>query len=178
MKQRKRTAAPSLSLVCLLGASLGACGDSPGEQAVQRDVYTGPKAMEQCVADWGNAELCNRRLTAEEAKQIAAQQRSSGGGSNPIFLYSGGYGYMGPSYSGERAVTHNGQRYVPSYSRARQVAAFNARPTPGAKPMGFSKPMPSGVSRVSSGVARTATGPITRGGFGSVARGGGFGGGS
>lgn len=104
---------PSMSLVVALGATVGACDADPGAQVTQRDVYTGAHALENCIADWGNQDLCKQQLSKDDAHRVASANRS-GGGSHPVFLFMNGgtpsYGYYGPSYApGNRSATYNGQ---------------------------------------------------------------------
>ena len=156
-----------MSLVVALSATVTTgCDPDPGAQIAQRDVYVGPHAFESCVADWGNADLCNKRLTAEDAKRMAEANRSGGSG-GPVILYSGGYGTYGPAYSGsDRAVVHNGQTVKPSLNRATRMAAFQGPAAPGAKPAAFTKPRPMGVTTTSRPVNVSS-----RGGFGATGRG-------
>lgn len=153
-----------MSLVVALAATVGACDADPGAQVAQRDVYTGPRAFENCVADWGNADLCNKRLSAEDAKRMAEANRQSGGG--PIFLYTNGYGIFGPSYSGTRSTVVDGKAYTPTLNRSSQVAAFHGPAAPGAKPAAFSRPRPMGVTTTSRPMS-----VASRGGFGATGRG-------
>jgi uncharacterized protein YgiB involved in biofilm formation len=144
-----------MSLVVALGATVSAC-DDPGEQVAQRDVYSGPNALENCIADWGNAELCKQQLNEAERKAMQGVPTSGGGGASQVFLWGPGY------YGSDRTVTHNGYAYTPQTSRAERTAAFNSQ----FKPTSFNTPRPAGTS-VSS-----------RGGFGATGRsaGGGSGG--
>ncbi len=63
---------PSMSLVVALSASVAACDSGPRDRPAQRDVYGGPKALENCIADWGTAELCKQPLTEEEKKKAVS----------------------------------------------------------------------------------------------------------
>lgn len=158
---------PATTLMVALAATVSACDTDPGAQVAQRDVYTGPQAFENCVADWGNADLCNKRLTAEEAKKMAEAQRQAGGPNLLMIPYSSGYGYYGPSYSGaERSTVVNGQTYRPALNRSRQVAQFSGPASPGMKPSGWSKPRAMGVTTTSRPISVTS-----RGGFGATGRG-------
>lgn len=164
-----------MTLVAALAATVGGCDSDPGAQiAGQRDVYTGPHAFQDCVADWGNEQLCQQRLDKEDAKRLAEANKASGH-SNFIFLYSGGYGYYGPSYSpGTRSTVYNGQTYAPSMARATQTAAFTDL-AHGARPAAFTKPHPMGV-RTSSFAPNMTSRPVFRptatrfGGFGATGR--------
>ncbi len=144
--QRKRL--PSMSLVVALSATVAAC-DDPTDLASQRDVYSGPTAFEDCVADWGNPDLCRQQLTDAEKKEVAA---SGGGAGHTVFLW-------GPQYTGyDRFTNYNGVRYEPKATHATRSAWFRPSSSSGAKSMGFAAPKPA--YSVSS-----------RGGFGSTGRG-------
>ena len=154
--RRRRSPAPALTLLAALTAT--ACDSDPGEKVVQRDVYSGPHALENCVADWGNEELCKKQLDDAEKKQLAASSPHTGGGIAPsIFVW-------GPGYSGsDRAVSHNGQTITPATQRAVQTAAFARGVTPAGsavRPVAFNMPKPAGVS----------SGFTSRGGFGATGR--------
>lgn len=146
---KRKTNTLSLVLVPLLLAACGA--DIPDEQ--QRDVYT---KFEDCMADWGKAELC-QQLQEADAAQFAQQTTGvSGGGSHVIF--------WGPSYyPGDRAVSYNGQNYAPTSNRA-MSKPFAIRSTS------------SAAARSSPATARATS--VSRGGFGTAgARAGGSSGG-
>lgn len=103
-------------MVALAATVVTGCESDPGAQIVQRDVYSGPDALEKCVRDWGNVELCQKQLDDAEKKQLAEAQARSGESSAPIFINTFGGGYQpaiyGPAYSSaNRSVVHNGKRY-------------------------------------------------------------------
>lgn len=97
----------NLTLV-LVPILLAGCGvEVPDKQ--QRDVYT---KFEDCMADWGKPELC-QKMQEEDARQFAENTTgvSGGGGSHMI--------YWGPNYyPGNRAVIHNGQTLIPKINHA------------------------------------------------------------
>lgn len=167
MKQPPPSLTVMVALTTALTAALQGCSKPAEATQVQRDVYTGPDALEKCMADWGNSELCQKQITAEEAKKMAAANRANGGGT-PIIFFGNGYGLYGPGYVGDRSVTHNGTTYTPSRSRANSVGSFssvarNAVPTSYTAP----KPiMPS--SHVTPVSPRGGFGSIGRSGFGGV----------
>lgn len=132
---------PSMALVVALGATVAGCDSDPGEKVVQRDVYSGPNALENCIADWGNEALCAKQLDAAQAKQVAAAGQGGGSGGAPSIIFWGP-GYMGS----DRATLHNGQTVTPSATRATQTAAFAPQPGGGYKPVSFTAPKPAGVS--------------------------------
>ncbi len=149
---------PSMGLVIALGATtLAGCESDPGAEVAQRDVYSGPDAFQDCVADWGNADLCKDQLDAA-AKQAAGAPAPGTAGSNVVFLW--GPSYV-PSIYG-RSVNYGGHTYTPSSYRARNAASF--APSRGASSrslMGFdSKTTPT--SKTSSYLKST------RGGFGAT----------
>lgn len=152
---------PALAVLVALSTSLASCGD-PAKAVAQRDVYTGPDAVERCIADWGNEELCTHKISEEEAKQLAA--KNHGGGSTNVMIIPIG-GIFGPSYSGERAVTHNGQRWAPVMQRSNNTATYTGL-TPSARPS-FSAPRPAATPSVSSPSVSAPSAPRA-GGFGST----------
>jgi uncharacterized protein YgiB involved in biofilm formation len=105
---------------------------------IQRDVYHN---QADCVADWGDDKLCERR---QETGQAGAGAR----GLMPYpYFYGPGY------YGGERAVVRDdGTRIAPSTSRFASTSTFTT-----AKP-----------SLVTPGVHPSS---IARGGFGAAGRG-------
>lgn len=142
---------PSMSLVVALAATVSACDTDPGAKVVQRDVYSGPMALENCTADWGNEELCKQRLDEAETKRMAAAGHGGGGSHGsvmPLFIY--GPGYVG----GVREVTHNGRTITPMTQRAVQTAQFSPSTF---KPTGYTAPKPPGSA-------------VARGGWGSTGR--------
>jgi hypothetical protein len=164
---------PTMSLAVLLATTVAGCDSDPGAQVAQRDVYTGPNALENCVADWGDEALCGKRISEEEVKHLReANAGSGGGGVMPIFLGmpGGGYGVYGPDYgSGARSVSHNGRTFTPTLDRSTQSAGF-ARTAPGSPRSsllhGVSTARPPGTVTTSRPVAITRTA-----GFGSTGRG-------
>lgn len=147
-KKRKRTTtAPSVALLAALTASLGACDADPGNN-VQRDVYSGPNALENCIADWGNPELCQSRLNDAEKQKLAAQ--GGGAGAHSVFIW-------GPGYVGDRSVSHGGTTYTPSGTKATSTANFNRN----YQPTNFTAPRPA---------TPVGSAPSSRGGFGAAGR--------
>lgn len=143
MKKLRRTQSLSLVLVPIL---LAACGSEiPDEQ--QRDVYT---KFEDCMADWGKTELCER-LGEADAKQFAESTTGvTGGGSGSHLIF------WGPSYySGDRAVMYNGQAVAPTANRA-MSKPFAVRSTS------------SAAAKSSRATPRTTS--VSRGGLGGIGR--------
>ena len=94
--------------------SLSGCGldYDPADQAVQRDVYT---RLEDCMADWGDAQLC----TQQQPQQVAS---SGGGGGTYVHTY-----YHGPEYyPGSRQTYRNGQVITPQRASAVSTTAPRA----------------------------------------------------
>ena len=162
----------NLPLVVALAITVSACDTTSSDETKisQRDVYT---SLEDCVADWGDTELCEKQQA--EAKALAAKQAQSSGGNSMAFVPI----FLGPSYSpGDRSTYLNGNRYTPATSQAASTASYlrnsktgvlsapsYAAPT---KPtFNPSNPRPSFTS---------PAGGVSRGGFGSAGRGGSFGG--
>lgn len=151
-----------ISLIALLSASLVAC--DPGSQIVQRDVY---HSLEECVADWGELELCERQQKQNEEKAKAV---ASAGNTAAAIIF------FGPSYHGnDRYVAHNGQTYAPTSSRARSTASFAGAAS--RNPISFSNPRPAATSVSPTPSQSTRSAPVgsvsngatvSRGGFGSA----------
>lgn len=147
----KKTKNLSLVLVPIL---LAGCGtDIPDAQ--QRDVYT---KFEDCMADWGKAELCQQMQQAE-AQQFAQQTTGvpGGGGSHLV--------YWGPNYyPGDRSVYYNGQQYTPLANRAMsRPFAVTSTSSPAAKAS------PGTPSR-GGATAGAGSNAGSRGGFGGGGR--------
>ena len=137
---------PSMSLVVALAAGVAACDSGQSDRTTQRDVYGGPKALENCIADWGNADLCKQTLTKEEGKKLA--------NSTTTHSRSPGFFFLGPGFfGGNRTVTHQGVPYTPTANRAVSTARVDSN----LRPVSFGTPHPPGVS--------------ARGGFGNTGRG-------
>lgn len=152
-----------LPLVLLLATTVSACDmtstdTNSDEKPSQRDVY---RSLEDCVADWGDTELCERQIAdaKKEAEKLAAQ---SGSGSHVSFVPI----FFGPSYSpGDRSVyTQTGQRYSPATTRATSTATYlrNAR-------TGVISPKPPIISRPATPTPHSSI--VSRGGFGATGRG-------
>lgn len=147
-KKKRRSASVSLVLVPIL-LSTGCSYDPNDGPPLQRDVYT---KFEDCVADWGKPELC-QKIAEAEAAQFAQDKGvtsgGTGGGVSPMIFW-------GPSYySPDRAVAFNGQTYAPLQNRA-MSKPFQVTSTS------------SAIAKASPGAARTSN--ISRGGFGSSGR--------
>lgn len=108
--------------ILTVGLLLTACGDPGASEIKQRDVY---HSLEDCVADWGEVELCERQIAQAKADAEKNKQTSSSS-SVPAFIF------FGPSYTGsDRYVAHNGRTYVPSTTRAVSTGHFTgSNPTP------------------------------------------------
>ena len=112
-----------LPLVVLLAESVAAC-DTTGQdtpKAAQRDVYN---SLEDCMADWGDTELCEREIkeAREHAQKMAAAQAKASGGAMPVFLPI----FMGPTYYGDdrRAVSSSGTAVTPKTTSSARTANF------------------------------------------------------
>jgi hypothetical protein len=132
--------------MALVAASLAGC--EVDQAPIQRDVYAGQtveQAMQSCIADWGNQELCTKIADTKAQEAAEKQHASSGSHSGGSFIYIQGPGYTG----GNRAVTYGGTRYAP-------VSATN--------PSFHSAPV------ATSGFSKSGafTGSVARGGFGGV----------
>ncbi len=128
----------------LLAAGTGGCGYDPAEETVQRDVYT---KLEDCIADWGNQELCAQTLKEEKRAVTNAQG---------VTVYEPYYIYSGPSYyPGNRYVDMGSSRITPSTSRAFTTNSFSR-----------SSISPGAAAR--SGIGSGGSGLASRGGFGGT----------
>lgn len=143
-----------LPLVVTLAATVAACdttASNPEEKVTQRDVYA---SLEDCVADWGDTELCERQQKEahEHAEKMAAAQSHSGGGGVAFVPM-----FFGPSYSGERTVTHNGRTITPSGYSSGRTANYVTNTATGNRVVSYSKP---------GTMSTHATSAVSRGGFG------------
>lgn len=165
----------TLALVAILSTTVAACDDKSSETSEnktrigQRDVYT---TLDDCVADWGDTELCQQEMKAarEHAEKMAAAQGHSGSAIPSMIFW-------GPTYYGDsRSVVHNGVTRTPTTSNATRTANIWNSPS-GARTISYAPP-PKVVS-TPSGVSSGATPTVSRSGFTSstgavstVARGG------
>jgi uncharacterized protein YgiB involved in biofilm formation len=167
----------TLALVAILASSVAACDDktntstksadlpekSESPRIGQRDVYN---TLEDCVADWGDTELCQQEMKAarEHAEKMAAAQAHSGGGTVVPMIF------WGPTYYGsERSVTHNGVTRTPTTSTATRTANIWNSPN-GARTISYAPPAkvvstPSGIKTTVSPSSFTS---VSRGGFGAT----------
>lgn len=155
-------------LVALLATSVAACDFSSTPQDLekpkQRDVYT---SLEDCVADWGDTELCERQI--DKARERAATAVASHSGGVPAIIPI----FYGPSYyDGNRSYVSpkTGSSITPATQKAAQAAAFTR---PGTPPVFRSvSPVAAPVSAVASGarssVSSSSSSSVSRGGFGST----------
>jgi uncharacterized protein YgiB involved in biofilm formation len=95
----KGTRVLELFLMTSLTAVAG-CGGDPDVPA-QRDIYT---RMEDCVADWGDKELCQAMDATAQAEAAKQQPASTGVGSGYVPYYM-----WGPTYYGPNRVHYNSQ---------------------------------------------------------------------
>lgn len=114
-----------LSLVTALAGTVSACDASDvGEnKPAQRDVYT---SLEDCVADWGDTELCERQqkeAREHELKMAEANKSSGGSDSGASFVPL----FFGPTYHGNDRFYRDsrGEIYHPTTQRARQSVGWN-----------------------------------------------------
>lgn len=128
----------------ILVALVAGCDYDPTITA-QRDVYT---RMEDCVADWGDVQLCQQMDATASAERVKEQQGGdgkSGGASAVVYPY-----FYGPTYYGSNRVAYVGEREVhPTANRATNFRSTSVR----------SSTLPSNVGRA-----------VSRGGFGSTGR--------
>lgn len=153
----------TIALVVILSGTVAACDTTgPTQEATkhigQRDVYN---TLEDCVADWGDTDLCTQQMkeAREHAEKMAAAQGGSSGASIvPIF--------WGPTYYGnDRSVTSSsGQRFTPTTSKASRTANIMNTPT-GGRAISYAAP-----PKVLTGPNGTVT-TISRGGFGATGSG-------
>lgn len=140
MKSKKQAI---LMLTPLIAATvITGCGDA---EQVNRDVYDSP---EECVRDWGDAEMCTRMPDDDEKEYYRHNQ----GVYHPIF--------WGPTYYGsDRTVIYKGRTISPT-TRSSSRASYGV------------------TSRSSSFARSSAASPrsVSTGGFGGRSSSGGFGG--
>ena len=147
---RQRRGKIALALIPVL-ATMAGCSYDPSETGapMQRDVY---RKVEDCIADWGNPELCAKVADAE-AKQFAQSVGVDGSGGHSSVIF------WGPSYYPDaRSVHYNGQTYSPATSRA-MSRPFSVAPSSSA----FARTSPGTAARSPS----VSSGAVSRGGFGS-----------
>jgi hypothetical protein len=155
-----------LPLVVALAVTVAACDMTDQPKTAQRDVYN---SLEDCVADWGDTELCQQQMkeAREHQLKMAEAQAKSGGNASMIpFIF------MGPSYYGDsRAVTHNGQTIVPKSTNSVRTANFTPT-TGGARTVSYTPPnttaTQSTLSRVSAGKSAFSSTSTSRGGIGAT----------
>ncbi len=87
MKQ-KRSKAITLVLATATVAGCGLDSDPAAVATAQRDAYT---RIEDCVADWGDKNLCL------EAEKLAQAKHTAPSGSGPVIVQS--YPFYGPEYA-------------------------------------------------------------------------------
>lgn len=157
-------------LVVVLATTVAACDMTATEQeqhtkTSQRDVY---HSLEDCVADWGDTELCQEQMkeAREHQEKMAAAQAQSGSGASIIPIPM----FFGPSYVGERSVVHNGREITPSSTKAARTATIVTNPATNTRTFSYNPPrMPSTPASVSAARAggAAAVSSAARGGFGS-----------
>jgi hypothetical protein len=153
------------------------------DEVTQKDVY---KTLDECMADWQDASICaplSEQEVAEQNKQLQQFHQSNSGTFVPIIMGS----FHGPEYStGTRSIIHNGKVYTPT-KHSYMTSTRPGMATPGymtakssylkANPQARQM-FPHSVSKPQSFSAKSTSGSVRRGGFGSTGRaGGGFGGG-
>lgn len=129
----------------------------------QRDVY---HSLADCMADWGDSELCDKQQA--EAKALAQQQAQNSGGHSTSFVPI----FLGPMYSpGDRSAYMNGNRYSPATQGAASTATYlrNNRTGVVSAPSYVSPSKPTfGAPSVASRPSVSSSG-VSRGGFGGGA---------
>lgn len=156
-----------LCLLLFLTSSVSACDatqtpEEPKQKISQRDVYN---SLEDCVADWGDTELCTQQMkeAREHAEKMAAAQGHSGGGT---FIF------WGPSYFGDsRSINHNGKTITPTTTNATRTANVWNGPN-GARTISYAAPKAPVASGVVSSAPKVSapalTSSVARGGFGAT----------
>lgn len=153
------------AIVLALSAAIiiGTAGCDEVKEDQNQDVYT---RLEDCVADWGDKDLCERQIDRqiEQQKAQAAQAGSSAGGGStnivPVFL--------GPLYTGsERSYTYpNGSVRRPmSYYSGKEPVGIKGRIS---SPVG--SPRPAFTSSAVKPSIATSTSAVSRSSFGSTGR--------
>lgn len=109
MKKTRRRKAISLSvLVVLMAAGNSGCDYDPVIPA-QRDIYT---RMEDCVADWGDATLCQQMDETARKEEESKKDNQEGNHGGSSFVYLGGHPFYGPTYYGGNRVAYVGERAI------------------------------------------------------------------
>lgn len=112
--ERKPEAAMKRKTLTLLVLGLSGCGLNydPAAEVAQRDIYT---RLEDCVADWGDKDLCLKaeELRNEEGRQQAQNSPDTQVAMVPPFLF------LGPLYlPSQRVAYRDGQAIYPRGQRA------------------------------------------------------------
>lgn len=151
----------NLPIVVSLATLVAACDMSGEEKKVsQRDVYA---SLEDCVADWGDTELCEREIkeAREHAEKMAAANSKNGANIIPII--------MGPPYfDGYRSISHNGREFTPKSTTSTRTANFTQ--TPSGRVISYTPPNTSATQATqaakAAGTPRSAF--VSRGGIGAT----------
>jgi hypothetical protein len=122
---------PSMTLVVALSAGVAACDNNSAGRTLQRDVYAGPEALQNCIADWGTAELCKQPLSDEDKKKLGTSSFTSG--AHNVLLWGPGY------FGSNRTAAHNGVWRTPTTTHAVRTAQWK-----GGAPVSFSAPARGG----------------------------------
>lgn len=155
----------NLPIVVALAATVAACDTTEAPKTSQRDVYN---SLEDCIADWGDQELCEREIKnsrEHEEKMAQARAAQGGGGVMPVPMI------FGPTYYGDsRSVSHNGRTIAPATSSSSRTVNYTTSPA-GNRVISYTAPRPPTPSAApSSIISRGVSSPspsVTRGGFGS-----------
>lgn len=168
-----------LTLVAALAATVSGCDVTETSEAkpAQRDVYT---SLEDCVADWGDQELCERQIKEgrEHLEKMAQAKAASGGGSGGIMPI-----FMGPTYYGNDRYYRDsrGDLFHPNTQRARQTVGWNPQSrsistlSKSAAPVFRGTPSPATTGLSAAGTSRgfstssvSSSSSAARGGFGGT----------
>lgn len=154
-----------LPLVVLLAGSVAAC-DTTGQdkpKTAQRDVY---HSLEDCVADWGDTELCEKEMkeARDHALKMAEAQAKASGGSMPVILPI----FMGPTYYGDdrRAVSSSGSTVVPKTTSSARTANFT-QAVGGGRMVSYTPPNHNATTNTLSRAAGISN-STSRGGIGAT----------
>ena len=161
----------TLPFAIAISTSLVACDTTGADRVAHRDVY---HSLEDCVADWGDIELCEQQMkeAREHAEKIAAAQAQHSGGTVPLIIPM----FMGPEYIGSSRThtTPSGQTFVAKSNNAARTATFTTNAAAGTRTISYApgpKANPNALPTYSVPRAANPSSSTVRGGFSSSARG-------
>lgn len=161
-----------LPLVVLLAGSVAACDTTEAPKVTKRDMYA---TLEDCVADWGDTELCEREMKESRAhvQKMAEAQAKTSGASMPVILPM----FMGPSYSGDTRsyTTPAGKTITPATTTSSRIANYTS--TSQGRTVSYTAPVNTASKTpytppksIYSNTNKPVANKVLRGGFGSSSK--------